>query len=148
MEKVMWKIDGIIRADAQKVYEEMGDSNITPEELLEKAKNEKSELHKCFDWDDKVAAHKYRLIQAQTIIRLLVKVPESEEEHPVRVFQISSEKHVYQPTVFFQRDEDEYQKLLSRALVELEGFKKRYSMLSELETIMEDIDKIQQGKKP
>ena len=64
MEKVMWRVDGFFKADAQKCYEEMGDSDISPEEVLEKAKDKNSELHKCFEWDDTVAANKYRLQQA------------------------------------------------------------------------------------
>lgn len=47
MEQVKWKINGIFQADPQRVYEEIGENPITPEELLERArKNKKSELHK------------------------------------------------------------------------------------------------------
>jgi len=60
-----WKIKGIYKADAQKIADEIGDNKISPQELLEKARNEDSELHKCFEWDDSVAAEKYRLIQAR-----------------------------------------------------------------------------------
>ena len=142
MEKVMWRVDGLFKADAQKCYEEMGDSDISPEEVLEKAKDENSELHKCFEWDDTVAANKYRLQQARQIIQFIVKVPQKENEQPTRVFQISSKKNVYQPTVFFQRNNDEYQILLERAKVELAKFKKRYQMLSELEQVMEAINNL------
>lgn len=142
MEKVMWRVDGFFKADAQKCYEEMGDSDISPEEVLEKAKDESSELHKCFEWDDTVAANKYRLQQARQIIQFIVKVPQNENEQPTRVFQISSKKNVYQPTVFFQRNNDEYQILLERAKTELTKFKKRYQMLSELEQVMEAIDNL------
>jgi len=34
--EVEWKINGIFKADAQKVYEEIGDRKVTPEEVLEK----------------------------------------------------------------------------------------------------------------
>lgn len=142
MEKVMWSVKGLFKADAQKCYEEMGDTNVSPEEVLEKAKDENSELHKCFEWDDTVAANKYRLQQARQIIQLIVKVPEKEDEQPTRVFQISSERNVYQPTVFFQRNNDEYQILLERAKAELMKFRKRYQMLSELEQVMEAIDQL------
>lgn len=142
MEKVMWRVDGLFKADAQKCYEEMGDYNISPEEVLEKAKDENSELHKCFEWDDTVAANKYRLQQARQIIQFIVKVPQKENEQPTRVFQISSKKNIYQPTVFFQRNNDEYQILLERAKAELTKFKKRYQMLSELEQVMEAIDNL------
>ena len=68
--QVQWKVNGIFKADAAKVYKEIGTDNVTPESVLEKAKDKKSELHKCFDWDDKSAANKYRLQQARQIINL------------------------------------------------------------------------------
>lgn len=139
MEKVAWKIEGYFKADAQKCYEEMGNSSISPEEVLEKAKDKNSELHKCFEWNDSAAANKYRLIQARKIIQFIVKVPEKKDEQPTRVFQISSQKGEYQPTVFFQRNNDEYQKLLARAKLELQNFRKRYESLTELKTVIEAI---------
>lgn len=63
-----WKIKGIYKADAQKVADEIGEKSITPQEVLEKARDENSELHKCFEWDNDIAAEKYRLEQARKII--------------------------------------------------------------------------------
>lgn len=140
--KVQWKIDGIFKADAAKVYKEIGNGSITPEEVLERARNEKSELHKCFDWDDTSAANKYRLIQAQKVIRMLVTIPDKKDDPPVRVLQISTEKSTYQPVEFFMRNEDEYTALLKRALAELEAFKQRYASLKELEEVFAAIDNI------
>lgn len=137
-----WRIKGIYKADAQKVADEIGERSITPQEVLEKAKDENSELHKCFEWDNDVAAEKYRLEQARKIIINLVYVPTKKEEQKVRCFQITSEKHVYQPTKHFLVQENEYQALLKRAKNELESFKKKYATLSELETVFEAIESI------
>ena len=137
-----WRIKGIYKADAQKVADEIGERSITPQEVLEKAKDENSELHKCFEWDNDVAAEKYRLEQARKIIINLVYVPAKKEEQQVRCFQITSEKHVYQPTKHFLVQENEYQALLKRAKNELESFKKKYATLSELETVFEAIESI------
>ena len=41
-----WRIKGIYKADAQKVADEIGDKKVTPQEILEKARDETSELHK------------------------------------------------------------------------------------------------------
>lgn len=137
-----WRIKGVYKADAQKVADEIGENSITPQEVLEKAKDENSELHKCFEWNNDVAAEKYRLEQARKIIINLVYVPKKKEEQKVRCFQITSEKHVYQPTKHFLVQENEYQSLLKRAKAELENFKKRYATLSELETVFEAIESI------
>ena len=49
-----WKITGIFNADAQKVAEEInkiGDE-VTPDQIVEAARDESTELHKCFEWDE------------------------------------------------------------------------------------------------
>jgi hypothetical protein len=135
-----WKIKGIYKADAQKVADEIGEKSITPQEVLEKAKDENSELHKCFEWNNDVAAEKYRLQQARAIIINLVYTPKEKEEQTVRCFQITTERSVYQPTKQFLVQENEYQSLLARAKAELESFRKRYSTLTELEQVFEQID--------
>lgn len=140
--EVKWRIEGIYKADAQKVADEIGDNRISPQELLEKAMDVNSELHKCFEWNDSIAAEKYRLQQARGIlINLVYKEKESKVE-PVRMFQITTQKNVYQPTVQFLVQEDEYQNLLKRAKSELESFKKRYHTLSELQEVFEAIELI------
>ena len=139
---VKWKVDGIFKADASMCYAEMLDlENITPWTVLEKAKDENSELHKCFEWDNDVAAEKYRTIQAGNIIRMLYIVPKNEDTPPVRVLSRTSDT-VYQPTRTFVTNQNEYEDLLKRALSELESFRKKYNTLSELEQIFEQIDLI------
>lgn len=137
-----WRIKGIYKADAQKVADEIGEGKINPSEVLEKAKDVNSELHKCFEWDDSIAAEKYRLQQARAIIINLVYVPKTEEEQPVRCFQITTERRVYQPTQQFLVQKNEYQSLLLRAKAELESFKRRYATLTELESVFEAIGSI------
>lgn len=138
-----WKIKGIFHADADKVYSEIGNlESITPQNILEKARNKKSELHKCFEWDDSKAAEQYRLSQARQIIRLLVVSPVQEDITPIRIFQISSERNEYKENSFFVENQDEYRILLDRAKAELQAIKKRYSTLSELEEVFNAIDKL------
>ena len=137
-----WKIKGIYKADAQKVADEIGDGKVTPQEVLDKARDENTELHKCFEWDDSVAAEKYRLRQASDIIRNLVFVRKEKEDEPIRCFQITTEKNTYQPTQMFLVQEDEYQALLKRAKAELKSFKRRYATLTELESIFEAIEEL------
>ena len=135
-----WKIKGIFKADAQKVADEIGENKVTPQEVLDKARDENSELHKCFEWNDSVAAEKYRLQQARAIIVNLVYSPKTEEKQPVRCFQITTERCTYQPTKTFLVQEDEYQSLLKKAKAELDSFKKKYKTLSELEEVFNAID--------
>ena len=137
-----WKVKGLYKADAQKVADEIGSGQITPQEVLEKARDVNSELHKCFEWDDSIAAEKYRLQQARSIIINLVYVPKKEEEQTVRCFSLTSTARTYQPTQQFLVQEDEYQTLLKRALAELEAFKRKYHTLTELESVFEAIETV------
>lgn len=138
-----WKIKGIFKADADKVYEEISElPSVTPQQVYERAKDPESELYKCFEWDNDVCAEKWRLQQARQIIQMLVVTPRQEETQPVRIFQISSEKNEYKENSFFLQNKDEYKTLLKRAKEELQSFKRRYKMLSELEVIFDAIDEL------
>ena len=51
---VVWKFNGMFKADAEIVSKEIETiENATPQNILEYAKNENTELHKCFDNLDK-----------------------------------------------------------------------------------------------
>lgn len=145
MSKVQWKIPGIFKADADSVDREIksiGDKT-SPKQLLDYAReNPDSELHKCFEWNDSIAAEKYRVLQAQKILQFIVRVPDKPDTLQIREYQITSERNVYQPTRLFLSNEDEYENLLKRALRELQAFKAKYAKLSELETIIEAIDEV------
>ena len=68
----------------QKLEQENG--GVTREAFLESARDENSEMHKLFEWDDTVAAEKYRLEQANKIIHSIqVTVVEEEEKPPVKL---------------------------------------------------------------
>lgn len=143
MDEIKWRIEGIFKANAAKCLDEIGrDVEITPEQVLEKARDEQSELHKCFEWNDSIAAEKYRLQQARQLIQFFVVVPKQDSKSPIRHFQITSQRNVYMPTTHFATQPDEYQKLLQRAYAELRSFQNRYKSLSELESVFEEIDKI------
>ena len=139
MIKKAWKMGGFFDADAEKVADEILDigGTVTPQQVLEKARNENTELHKCFEWDDAIASEKYRLIQARDVIRFLVIEEEQEpEERPkIKAFYVTEPSGGYKPVELIVRQEDEYKKLLERAWAELRAFKAKYAMLTELEEI-------------
>lgn len=139
MVEAKWRVNGIFKADAQKVYEEIGDSEISAEELLERARQDDTELHKCFEWDDAVAGEKYRLQQARQVLNSLVFIPVEETEQPVRIFSYTQETK-YKPTIQMVVNIDEYQSLLAQAKRELDAFRKKYNSLTELHELFELID--------
>ena len=147
MERIRWSVEGLHKADAQKCYNECQTlEEVTPANVLEKARNKRTELHKCFEWDDSIAGEKYRLIQARDVIRhFVIYTPDEDNLPKIRSYQISTECTRYEPTRMFLQNPDEYTELLKRAKNELEAFKQRYKTLTELETIFEEIDRFLEG---
>ena len=128
------------KVSAEDCYSELQTlSKITPQNVVDLARNENSKLHNDFEWDNEIAGEKYRLSQAREMIQLLTFEPKTENHEPTRVYQISTEKTVYKPVEVILQNNDEYQNLLKRALAELESFKKRYSTLVELEQVFRAI---------
>ena len=144
MERIKWAIQGLHKGDAQKCYEECQTlKEVTPENVLELAKDESTELHKNFEWDNDIAGTKYRLIQARQIIQHFVIVQEEKKDAPkIRSYQVTTTKNTYEPTKLFIQKPDEYAALLERAKNELEAFKRRYQTLAELEQLFEAIEEI------
>lgn len=75
---------------AEKVAEhlhklEKENGSVTREDFLESARSEDSEMHKLFEWDDTVAAEKFRLRQATDIIHSIKVTVVEEEKEPVSV---------------------------------------------------------------
>ena len=140
-----WKSGCRISADAQKVADEIlaiGESATTAQ-ILDKARDEKTELHKCFDWNDAEAAEKWRLQQARHIVcNLVIKEKNDAPKPEVRVFFKTDNESGYKPTVLIMQDKDEYQKLLARALAELNSFRVKYKTLTELDGVFDAIDQL------
>lgn len=132
-------------ADAQKVYEEITaiGAAATTKQILDKARDESTELHKCFDWNDTEAAEKWRMHQARKIAcSLVIKEPKNESSPPVRLLYQTDSESGYKPTVLIMQDKGEYQKLLARALAELRSFQTKYKTLTELDGVFDAIEQL------
>lgn len=133
-------------ADAEKCWAEiksLGEA-VTPETIVDFARDENTELHKCFEWDDTKAAEAWRKSQARTICGSLVVVEEKTETEPVtfRILQHDSEEQAYKPVTLILKNETEYQRLLKQAKAELQSFKSRYKNIVELRNVIDEIEKV------
>lgn len=143
---VTWRpgFEGLFKGDAQKVANEIFEigEEVTPSQILEKARDKTTELHKCFEWDDSVAAEKYRLHQArQVVCNLVIKQDEVDKTAPQRrVLHKTEATGGYKPLSLIVKNQTEYEKLLEQAMSELRAFKIKYHALSELEEILAMID--------
>ena len=88
-----WKSASRIKTNAQtagEICENLERTvGLTAKNLLEVSRPEDAPLHNEFEWNDSVAAEKYRENQARYIIRMLCVAPEKEDKPPVRAFSRS-----------------------------------------------------------
>lgn len=152
VEKVAWRkgSESLFNgADAQKVANEIASigEEATPKQIVDKARNEEAELHKCFEWDDSKAAELYRLRQARTVIGNLVIIRQesNEEEMPrennyqMRAFYKEDDGYSggYKQTAVILQKQEGYDALLEQARRELQRFKEKYHFLKELQPIFD-----------
>lgn len=138
--KYCWKTVGF-SANADKVGKELEKiekrEELTREAVLEYAKDKKSELNKCFEWDDSIAGEKYRLVQASAILSSISIVVKEEPRQATRMFVSikKDNKKTYKNIVSVLENEEEYQQLLDKAEREFILFKESYANLVELKDL-------------
>lgn len=147
-----WKFP--MPVDAQIAGEELarieGEHNsLTPELVLEESREENAVLHPCFEWDDSIAAEKYRLEQAGCLLRnIVITVTKTAEEVDapkdvkVRAYvNVSEEKKgVYVPIKTALSQENYRKRVLENALSELRMFQNKYAIYAELAGVCKAID--------
>jgi hypothetical protein len=109
---------------------------LTPQAVLADAKSEKSPLHPCFEWDNGVAAEKYRLEQAGQLLRsieVVYQVPKG-RKLPVRAFvNVRKEgERQYTSIQAAVRHVGMREQLLAEALLEIRAWQRKYDALKEL----------------
>ena len=138
----VWKIKGLYKADAQAVYEEITQigEEVTPEQIVDKAKDKDTELHKCFCWDNKAAAHLYRLSQARSIMRNIVHTVEYQDEETGEDEKITfraiictnENKNKYETIQRCVENPESFARLRASMLKDLNAFKHRYEVYSQI----------------
>lgn len=150
MREYSWKHTGtsFISADAQLVGEELEKlefaGELTADEVLEFARNNpKSEIYKCFEWDNSIAGEKYRKMQASGILSSISVTIKEEPKETQRVYV--SVKTSLDDTRKFKnikevlKNDEEYQQLVDRAKQSFTRTKEQYETLLEKEDLKEVI---------
>ena len=144
-----WKQGARIKADAQQAgilcSKLETEGRLTAKALLDESRAEGSPLHDEFEWNDGIAAEKYRENQARHIINCLVTVHESAS--PTRsCFNIECKTAEYRSVTAIMQNSESRDQLLSLALRELDAFKQKFSSLSELAAVFAAIEEIQEKR--
>lgn len=151
-----WKPMAGMELNAQNVGErlekltEENDGILTPQIIVNDARPVDSELHPAFEWNDNVAAEKYREDQARYLVRQIVVVSEEvDNKQPIRAFvSVAKEDagNVYIPIQVAMENSQTREQVLRKAWLELQSWHNRYydlmefsKLFSAIETVKEDI---------
>lgn len=110
---------------------------LTPQDVVDIARDESHPLHSRFEWDDASAGEAYRRIQAGELIRSVrINYAESPqgEERSVRAWSAlpeSPDRSGYVPTQEVMEDPFTSKLLLRQAERELKSFQRKYGHLKE-----------------
>lgn len=114
----------------------------TPAQIVDKARDERTELHKAFEWRDDVAAESWRRSQARKLCsNLIIYRQEASPETPhTRYFYKASQERGYQKSEYIYRNDSEHSALIARAKAELSAWKNRYAGIQEFAEIFDAIE--------
>ena len=142
-----FKLPGLYPVSAQTAGEELhriytDKGQLKPADIVDESRPESAPLHPCFEWDDEVAAERYREVQAGTLIRSITVVHETPTHKPVEVRAFVKPLETYAPIEVVINSEEQMSALLRSALAELKAFEKKYATLKQLSPVFDAIEKI------
>jgi hypothetical protein len=121
-------------------------NGLTPKTVVDDARPKESPLHACFEWNDSVAAEKYREDQARVIMRnITVQVEDNAgANREVRAFVnvAIDEGREYTSISNAMSDADLRKQVLDSALHEIDGWRKKYRDLQELAEVLSAADRV------
>ena len=122
---------------------EAQDGDIDPVYVLTKAKRKRHILHRFFEWDDTVAAHEHRLLQASKLINSVQVVIEREDQEPVQTqaFVRIASADGYRSIGRVLSDAEAHAELVEQCRAALTSVKDRYQELKEFAAIWSAIGK-------
>lgn len=131
------------------VLEDLGsatDGCLTPQQVVDHARDKENPLHPLFEWDDAKAAETYRRDQAGAMMRAIQIHYEVERERfeVVRALQnvTKDSVRVYVPTIRALQDGDFRRQVIDAAYKELQGWTSRYRQYRELSEIIAEVDRL------
>jgi hypothetical protein len=130
---------------------------LTPRNVVDEARNPKSPLHDYFEWNNRVAGEKYRIWQAQYLMRAIevVVTVDGKEETTRKFFSVKvnqedeKTQRSYVSVEYITKNKNYYNQVIEYALKELTCWQNQYSQYKELAPIFAAIEKVRgkMGKK-
>lgn len=112
-----WRLNGLARkVDAEKAVTELERINtifgkLTPELIVDTAREKNNPLHPLFDWDDSVAAEKWRLQQARTVLNNIeITVISNGETREIPAYEVTTKTEGYKNILCFEKSDVDFVK--------------------------------------
>lgn len=143
-----FSIQRLHKVEAQVVGEMLEDMHskgieVTPEAVVDASRDPKSPTHNEFEWDDTIAAEKYRCEQARLLIGhiRIIREDEPEPEYKERAFvSAPGANHVYVPLTNALTNDGYREHLLKQAKGDCEVFLAKYRRLKELAGVVSEMN--------
>ena len=123
------------------IYEKHG--KLTPELVVDEAKDKNSPLYEYFDWNNKEAGQKWRIHQARLLICRVKIISETAKGQSTRLFIHNGENsngRTYNPIDIVVKDPDEFEKTLHRFRSDCMAYTNRIRSLGEYKEHSEFIE--------
>lgn len=133
----------VIEEALQAIYDERGD--LVPAQIVTLASDAAHPLHPFFTWDDSTAAAKYRLGQAQALVRSVkIKVVTDNDTYSVRAWHalrnVGQDRTGYVPDSEVQENPEQRKFLLQSFKRDWNAMKRRYEHVDEFwDVIRQDV---------
>lgn len=124
------------------------DGILTPQSVVQEARDSNSPLHSLFDWDNDSAGEKYRIWQARQVInhqKVTVKDREVRQYYSLRMVEGEEVMQSYVSIEQVLSNDSLYKQALGVAVRDLESWRKKYEELAELKGVI-SIKKLGQVK--
>ena len=136
------------RADELEAIRAEAGGVISPQAVVDYARDGDTALHSAFTWNNTKAAEQYRLWQARQVIRVCVTCHEKLRD-PIRVYVSMQEdrgEEGYRLLDDVMSDKDMRESLLIQAMADLKRWKAKYRQLTVLAPIFEAMDGVQRRR--
>lgn len=114
-------------------------NTVSPQLLVDSAKNKKSVIHSYFNWDDTDAANKYRVSQANLLLRHIeVKIISNEGVKTIRVYETVTKMEQNATSTYIHHidaSKDTDAIIIKRILADLRQIKTRLERVERVDVI-------------
>lgn len=136
----------IVGDEIERITEQYGGC-IKPRDIVAEARSASSPLHRCFEWNNKVAAEKYRIEQAKYVLRSIVIIHDGPDDEPILVRAFVSINDNDQPsyTTIHRavQNPHQWEFVVSTAYEELKAWRLKYKTLQQFAKIFELVDSLE-----